>query len=125
MKVNQILIAGLLTAGCGGSIGAQRPATPAPGPTTVPPQTAASDQSAPRVRADAAVLADFKARVDKYMVVRKQAAKEVPPLKETDDAAKIKLAKDALGARIRTLNAAAKHGDVFAPAIVTKFRSLL
>ena len=124
MKVNQILIAGLLTASCGGSISAQRPATPAAGPTAVPAATAA-DQSAPRVNADAAVLADFKARVDKYMVVRKQAAKDVPPLKETEDAAKIKLAKDALGARIRTLNAAAKHGDVFAPAIVTKFRSLL
>ena len=125
MNVNKILIAGLLTASCGGSVTAQRPPTPASGPTQVPAQTAVSDQSAARVNTDAAVLADFKARVDKYMAVRKQAVKEVPPLKETEDVAKIKAAKDALNQRIVKLNAAAKQGDIFAPPIVTKFRSLL
>jgi hypothetical protein len=125
MNVNQIVIAGLLTASCGGSVTAQRQPTPASGPTPVPAQAALSDQSGQRVNADAAVLTDFKARVDKYMTVRKQAAKEVPPLKETDDAAKIKGAKDALATRIIKLNAAAKHGDIFTTAIVAKFRSLL
>jgi hypothetical protein len=77
------------------------------------------------VNADAATLADFKTRVEAYMDLRKQAASEAPPLKESEDAAKIKAAKDALAARIRTLRASAKHGDVFTPQITAKLRTLV
>ena len=45
---------------------------------------------------DAAVIQDFKARVDAYMKLRKEAVKDAPRLKETNDPAKIKAAQDAM-----------------------------
>jgi hypothetical protein len=124
MKVSRCLIAALVSASCGGALGAQQPATqkapPAPAKTAAPAQAAG-----PRVNTDAAVLADFKARVDKYFALRKDALKGAPQLKETTDANKIKAAQEEMSARIRTANASAKHGDVFTPAIAAKFRQLL
>jgi len=125
MKVSRCLIAALVTASCGGPLGAQQPATqktaPAPAKTAAPEQPA----SGSRVNADAAVLADFKARVDKYFALRKDALKGAPQLKETTDADKINAAQKEMSARIRAANASAKHGDVFTPAITAKFRQLL
>ena len=77
------------------------------------------------VNADAAVLQDFKARVDQYLKIHKEAAKGPARLKETSDPAEITNAQDALGARIRAARAGAKHGDVFTPEISTEFRQLL
>ena len=48
---------------------------------------------------DAAVLADFKSRIDAYMKLRKEAVKDAPRLKETKDPAKIKAAQDAMSVR--------------------------
>ena len=124
MRVSRWLIAALVSASCGGSLDAQQPAPQKPAPA--PAKTAAPEHPAgPRVNADAAVLADFKARVDKYFALRKDALKGAPQLKETNDADKIKAAQDEMSARIRAANASAKHGDVFTPAITTKFRQLL
>jgi hypothetical protein len=74
---------------------------------------------------EALVLADFKARIDKYLAVHKQAAKDSPPLKETNDPAKIKAAQDTLAARIAALRADAKPGEIFTPEIRNKFRRLM
>ena len=110
MKVSRWLIAALVSASCGGSLDAQQPATQKPAPA--PAKTAAPEHPAgPRVNADAAVLADFKARVDKYFALRKDAIKGAPQLKETNDADKIKAAQEEMSARIRAANASAKHGD--------------
>lgn len=124
MKVSRWLIAVLVSASCGGAADAQQPAAQKPAP---PPAAAGSNQSASgqRVNADAAVLADFKARVDAYLAVRKDAVKGAPQLKETDDVARIKAAQDALAVRIRAARASARHGDVFTPGITAKFRQLL
>ena len=124
MKVSRCLIAVLVTVSCGGAVDARQPATqkPAPPATATDSRQSASGQ---RVNADAAVLADFKARVDSYLAVRKDAVKGAPQLKETDDADRIKAAQDAMAARIRAARATAKHGDVFTPAISAKFRQLL
>ena len=77
------------------------------------------------VNPDAAVLQDFKARVDKYVEIHKEAAKGAAKLKETEDPAKIANAHDTLAARIRGLRADAKHGDIFTAEIRSKFRRLL
>jgi hypothetical protein len=77
------------------------------------------------VNPDAAVLQDFKARVDAYMKLRKSAVKDAPALKETKDPARIKAAQDGMNAEIRAARATAKHGDVFTPEIVATFRRLL
>ena len=126
MKVSRFVVASILSVSCGGGAFAQKPApasTPSPGSTqkTAPVQA----PSATRVNPDAAVLADFKARVDKYMEVRKQAVKDAPPLKETKDPAKLKAAQDGMAAKIRDARATAKQGDIFTPEIRVKFRRLL
>ena len=77
------------------------------------------------VNPDAAVLKDFKARVDKYVAIHKDAAKGPARLKETENPAEITQAQDALAARIRTARADARHGDIFTPEISTQFRRLL
>ena len=77
------------------------------------------------VNPDAAVLQDFKARVDKYVELHKDAAKGPARLKETENPADISKAQDALAARIRAARADAKHGDIFTAEISTQFRRLL
>ena len=74
---------------------------------------------------DAAVLQDFKARVDAYMKLRKEAVKGAPKLKETKDPAKIKESQDAMSAQIRAARVNAKHGDVLTPEMAAAFRRAL
>ena len=123
MNVSRLLAVVLVSAACNtDSAIAQRNADPAKPATGTNPVAGTTGTA---VNGNAAVLADFKARVDKYMEERKQAQKDVPPLKETEDPAKIIAAQDALAARIRTVRAAAKPGDIFTPEIQTHFRRLL
>jgi len=74
---------------------------------------------------DALVLADFQKRINAYMDIHRQAAKNAPPLKETNDPAQIKKAQEALGSRIRALRSDAKPGDILTPEIRNKFRRLM
>jgi hypothetical protein len=85
--------------------------------------TQATDQKP--ANPDATVLVDFNERVKAYVDLRKKADDGVPPLKETEDPAKIKVAQDALAKRITTARAGAKRGDIFTPAIASRFRRLL
>jgi hypothetical protein len=73
----------------------------------------------------AAFQVDFKNRIDHYLEVRKQAAKDAPPLKESKDPAKIQAAEAALAARLQALRSTAKPGDIFTPEIQKVFRQLL
>jgi hypothetical protein len=91
-----------------------------------PAATPVADQAkATGVNPDAAVLADFKSRIDAYMKLRKEAVKDAPRLKETKDPAKISAAQDAMSIQIRAARANAKHGDIFTPEITATFRRLL
>ena len=154
MKVSHFVTVALLTAACGGDPAPDRsaddasepaaaavattgeaaePFAPAPDPTEKGPQISSAPQAplvTPEARAKgvnphAAILADFKERVDGYMQVRKDAIKDAPPLKETSDVAKIKAAQDGMAAQIRAARPNAKQGDVFTPEIVAQFRRLL
>jgi len=78
-----------------------------------------------KVNPDAQLLQDFKQRVDKYMELHKRLEKQSPPLKKTDDPAKIKASQDALAAAIRTARTSAKHGEFFTPEIAKLFRRLM
>jgi len=82
-------------------------------------------QAKPPVNTDAQVLADFKARLDKYEELRKKADDSAPTMKKTDDAAKIKDAQQGLGERIGAARAGAKQGDVFTPEISALIRRLV
>src|SRR5262245_27279277 len=107
-------------------------------PATAPAQTAAPKPPAPTVSTatkekaaeqnanpDALVLADFQKRVDAYMAIHKDAAKDAPPRKETNNPAEIKAAQDALGAKIRAARTTAKQGDIMTAEIQNKFRRLM
>jgi len=152
MKLIRILIVALFTVSCSRASTPERTdhksdeATPAaatsgetkqsavaPEPATQPNQGEKSTAATPvaeqakatGVNPDAAVLADFKSRIDAYMKLRKEAVKDAPRLKETKDPAKISAAQDAMSIQIRTARANAKHGDIFTPEITAKFRRLL
>jgi hypothetical protein len=79
----------------------------------------------PDINPDAQVLLDFKARVDKYVELRKKADDSAPPLKKTDDAAELRTAQQALAERIGAARTPAKQGDIFTPEITARFRKLL
>lgn len=80
---------------------------------------------APRVNETARELAAFRQRVDRYVDLHKKAAKDSPPLKETNDPAQIKAAQSTLADRIRALRADARAGDIFTPEVRPIFRRLL
>ena len=72
-----------------------------------------------------AILEDFEERVGEYVEIRERAARDAPPLKETDDPSRIDAAQDARAASIRALRAGAKPGDIFTAEIRDTFRKLL
>ena len=97
------------------------PKPPKPQISAATRQKAAEDNANP----DALVLADFQKRIDAYMAIHKDAAKDSLPIKETKNPGEIKAAQDALGAKIRAARADAKPGDVLTPEIRNKFRRLM
>lgn len=90
---------------------------------------APSAQQTPKgsnVSPDAGVIGDFKKRVDEYVKIRQKAESAAPvALEEKSKPAEIVVAEKTLGQRVRTMRAAAKHGDIFTPATQAMFRRLL
>ena len=93
-----------------------------------------ADQDAPKptgttgdaqANPDARILADFKSRIDAYMALHNKLAKDAPPLKETKDPSKIRIAQDALAGKIREARATAKPGDIFTPETRELLRRLM
>lgn len=74
---------------------------------------------------DAQVLMDFKKRVDDYLALHNKLEKQVPPMKETKDAAKISESQDALAEKIRVARKQAKPGEIFTPEIRQHLRRLM
>jgi ribosomal silencing factor RsfS len=63
--------------------------------------------------------------VDAYLAIHRNAAKDSPALKETNDPAQIKHAQETLAAKIRAARANAKQGDIVTLEIRNKFRRLM
>jgi hypothetical protein len=114
-----VAVASALTAPVAAQTTAPKP--PQPHVSTATKQKAAEENANP----DAIVLADFQKRVDTYMAIHKDAAKDAPALKETNNPAEIKTKQEALGAKIRAARATAKQGDIMTPEIQNKFRRLM
>lgn len=126
MNLSRLLVVGAITWASAGAVTAQRPAAPPATPAEVAQKEGERKTSTdPAVNPDAAVMADFKARVDKYAGLHKNLAKGSAAQKETSDPAKITAAETALAAKIQAARANAKHGDIFTPAIRPVFRRLL
>ena len=126
MNVSRLLLVAALTSACGDAVATQR-ATP---PTATPAEVALKEgerktSTDPAVNPNAAVMAEFKVRVDKYADLHKQLAKGAATQKETSDPAQIDAAKTALAAKVQAARASAKQGDIFTPAIRPVFRRLL
>ena len=79
----------------------------------------------PSVNPDAAAMADFKARVEKYAALHKSLAKGGAAQKENANPDRIAAQKTELAAKIQAARAGAKHGDIFAPEVRRTFRRLL
>ena len=79
----------------------------------------------PGTNPEAQVLLDFKARVDKYVELRKKADATAPPSKKTNDATELRTAQQSLAERIGAARTPAKQGDIFTPEITARFRALL
>jgi hypothetical protein len=75
--------------------------------------------------ADARVLGDFKARVEKYDQLRKKADDSAPPLKPSNSSAQIKDAQHGLAERIGAARVGVKPGEIFTPEIAVVFKRLL
>jgi hypothetical protein len=125
MKLCQSLLVAMFAAGCS--------ATTSPATTQSAQTPAEAAQKAgeiktstdPAVNPNAAVMADFKSRVDKYAAMHKDLAKGAATQKENTNAAQIDAQKTAIVAKIQAARADAKHGDIFSPEIRPVFRRLL
>lgn len=99
-------------------------AKPASPPSVAPGINPPRPKPAPGSKDDQ-LIGDFKARIDKYVELRKKADDSAPPLKESHDAGKIKDAQQALLERIAAARSDAKPGEMFTPEIAAYFRRLL
>jgi hypothetical protein len=109
-------------AGCGAIRGA---ADGQGGQTAPPPTTPVQKATAAPSNPDAAILADFNARLDAYVRLRRAAAKDSLTLKETANPAEITAAQEVLAATIRNLRKDAMQGDIFSPQVAALFKRLM
>jgi hypothetical protein len=78
------------------------------------------------INSDAKLMADFRAKVDDYLKLRKSLeGKSTAPVKSTDDPKQLIDREKALAAQVRAARAGAKRGDFFTPATEAQFRRLM
>lgn len=87
--------------------------------------TTASTVNLSDATAHAAVLAEFRQRIDDYMDLREDIVDDVGEAESTGDVARIRAREEALAERIRTRRRTAKHGDILTPNVRAEFRRLL
>ena len=125
MKLSRFAIAAMFASGCAATT------APRPVPSGQTPAEAAQKAGAirtstdPAVNPDAAAMADFKIRVDKYAALHKGLATGAATQKENTTAVQLDAQKTAITAKIQAARANAQHGDIFGPDIRQAFRRLL
>ena len=97
----------------------------APGTATVPEAVSpAQKANASPNNPDAAILADFNARLDNYGKKQRVLMKKLP-LSEDSTPAQIKARQEALAADLRAIRTNAKPGDIFTPQVAALFKRLI
>jgi hypothetical protein len=125
MKATPLLFAALVLTGCH-QASAERNLSQAQTPVEVAKKAGEAKTSTdPQVNPNAAVMADFKARVEKYADLHKDLAKGDAKQKENASAAQVDVQKAALTAKIQAARANARQGDIFTPEMRLIFRRLL
>jgi hypothetical protein len=89
------------------------------------PATPAVAQDAVRVNAYGAAVKGFRDRADAYLALHRKAADTVPPLKESDDPAKLTAREQALGEAIRRARPEAKEGELFGADLAPRIRRIV
>jgi hypothetical protein len=95
------------------------------GDQKVPPPSPATAKQGAGPAGSAAVMQEFMTRVHSYVRIHDMAAKQVPPLKSSDDPRKIEIAQQALASTIAEMRAGSKPGDIFTPEIARELRRVL
>jgi hypothetical protein len=86
---------------------------------------AASPSATPRDPLSDAGVQEFAARVQDYVALQRRLLATIPPVQKADDPEQIAAYQRALARAIRDARSSAKPGDVFVPAVVPHFRSLV
>ena len=125
MKATRLLCVAMFAAACGPT------STDRSAPSSQTPAEAAQKAGAiktstdPAVNPNAAVMAGFKARVEKYAELHKDLAKGAARQKDNTSAERVHAQKTALAEKTQTARASAKQGDIFTAEMRPVFRRLL
>jgi hypothetical protein len=109
------LVAGI--GGCGMLKGDREATVPEP---ITPEQKAVASPENP----DSATVADFNARLDRFVKTQRALLKQAP-LSEDATPAQIKSRQEMLAAQLRDIRKNAKHGDIFTPPVAALFKRLM
>jgi hypothetical protein len=124
MKATLLVLALGLGSACHQS--APQPATPAEAKAEAAKKAGEAKTSTdPAVNPNAAVMADFKSRVEKYAELNKDLAKGSAKQKDDTTAVQIDKQKAALTEKVQAARAGAKQGDIFSAEMRPVFRKLL
>jgi hypothetical protein len=94
------------------------------GETVPEPITPEQKATASPDNPDSAILADFNARLDNY-VMKQRALMKGSPITEDATPAQIKARQDTLAAELRAARKDAKQGDIFTPQVADLFKRLM
>jgi hypothetical protein len=94
------------------------------GPTVPKPITPEQKATAAPSNPDAAVLAEFNARLDNY-VKKQRALLKGEPVAEDATPAQIQARQTTLANELRNIRKGAKQGDIFTPQVAAMFKRLL
>jgi hypothetical protein len=125
MKATPLLLVALLAIACSQNA-AQRSGSSVETPVQAAQKAGAAKTSTdPNVNPDAAVMAEFKSRVEKYAELHKDLAKGAATQKDNASAEQVHKQQAALVAKIQAARAGAKQGDIFTAEMRPVFRRLL
>jgi len=119
--LSRSVLALALTAGLGGCGLLTRDGR---GPTVPEPITPAQKAIASPDHPDAAVVAEFNARLGRYVKTQRALLKR-SPLSAGATPAEIKAHQEALASQLRARRASARQGDIFTPPVAALFKRLI
>jgi hypothetical protein len=114
------VVALTLVAGIGGCGMLKRDPEPTVPEPVTPEQKAVASPENP----DSAILADFNARLDRFVKTQRALLKQAP-VSEDATPAQIKSRQEMLAAQLREIRKNAKHGDIFTPQVAALFKRLM
>ena len=94
------------------------------GPTVPEPISPAQKATASDANPDSAILADFNARLDRFVTLQRSLLKR-SPLSENSTPAQIEARQETLAAQLRMIRKNARQGDIFTPPVAALFTRLM